>query len=62
MKQCGIPTSSYTVYSDYNLAKAHVEKCSYPVVIKADGLAAGKGVTVAQTRNEAPEGVKSMFY
>ena len=61
MKQCGIPTASYTVYSDYNLAKAHVEKCSYPVVIKADGLAAGKGVTVAQTRNEALKALKACF-
>ncbi|MES3031945.1 MAG: phosphoribosylamine--glycine ligase [Patescibacteria group bacterium] len=53
MKRQGIPTAKYQVFTDYEQAKIYVDKGSLPVVIKASGLALGKGVTVAQTKEEA---------
>lgn len=52
MHKYGIPAADYRVFSDHGEAAAHVEQRSFPAVIKADGLAAGKGVTVAATREE----------
>ncbi|WP_158734630.1 phosphoribosylamine--glycine ligase [Alteribacillus sp. YIM 98480] len=48
-----IPTGSYEVFSDYDEAAAYIEEKGVPIVIKADGLAAGKGVTVAFSKQEA---------
>ncbi|AXF57528.1 phosphoribosylamine--glycine ligase [Salicibibacter kimchii] len=53
MKRYGIPTAGYAVFTDYEEACAYVEEKGAPIVVKADGLAAGKGVTVAMTMQEA---------
>ena len=53
-----IPTAAYKSFNDLKLALEYLEKCSYPIVVKADGLAAGKGVTVAQTHSEAEKAVR----
>lgn len=53
MKKYRIPTAETAVFTSHDEAKIHVERCPIPVVIKADGLAAGKGVIVARTREEA---------
>jgi len=57
MKRHGIPTAAYETFSDVDLAHAYVEKQGAPIVIKADGLAAGKGVVVAMTLDEAHEAI-----
>jgi len=57
----GIPTASYRRFADADSAKAYVATQSLPIVIKADGLAAGKGVVIAQTRAEANEAVDTCF-
>ena len=61
MKKYGIPTAEYEVFSDMDKAVKYLETASIPVVIKADGLALGKGVIIAQTRDEAIEAVRSMM-
>ena len=53
-----IPTAAYLSFNDLKLALEYLEKCSFPIVVKADGLAAGKGVTVAQTHSEAEKAVR----
>jgi phosphoribosylamine---glycine ligase len=53
MKKYNIPTAEYETFTDFEEAKAYVEKVGAPIVIKADGLAAGKGVVVAMTLEEA---------
>ena len=59
MKKYGIPTASYEVFDDVNKALEYVENCPIPTVVKADGLALGKGVVIAMTRDEAKEAVIS---
>ena len=61
MKKYHIPTAEYEVFDDMEKALEYVEKSSLPVVIKADGLALGKGVIIAQTLDEAKEAVISMM-
>ena len=61
MKKYNIPTAAYETFTDLEKAKAYLEKCDIPVVVKADGLALGKGVIIAQTRDEAMEAVRSMM-
>ena len=61
MKKYNIPTAKYETFSDYESAKAYVETCDIPVVLKADGLALGKGVLICTTREEALDGVKEMM-
>lgn len=56
-----IPTADYGRFDDAASARAYVEKMGAPIVIKADGLAAGKGVTVAMTLDEALEAVDACF-
>jgi phosphoribosylamine--glycine ligase len=56
-----IPTAAYGRFSDLASAKAYVEKTGAPIVIKADGLAAGKGVTVAMTLGEAQAALDACF-
>lgn len=53
MARYGIPTAEYKVFDDYEQARAYVRKKGGPLVVKADGLAAGKGVLLCQTREEA---------
>ena len=61
MKKYGIPTAQYEVFTDMDAALAYLEDAPIPTVIKADGLALGKGVIIAQTRDEAKEAVVSMM-
>ncbi len=53
MKKYGIPTAAYEIFDDLDVALSYIETAPIPVVVKADGLALGKGVTVAMTRDEA---------
>ena len=53
MKKYSIPTAAYEVFNDPDKAISYIESASMPVVVKADGLALGKGVTVAMTKEEA---------
>ena len=59
MKKYGIPTAAYEVFDDVNKALKYVETCPIPTVVKADGLALGKGVVIAMSREEAKEAVIS---
>jgi len=61
MKKYGIPTAAYEVFHDMDSALAYLETAPVPTVIKADGLALGKGVIIAQTRDEAKAAVRSMM-
>lgn len=61
MKRHGIPTAEYETFSDAALAHAYVDRMGAPIVIKADGLAAGKGVVVAQTLDEAHAAIDMML-
>ncbi|MDT2612286.1 phosphoribosylamine--glycine ligase [Enterococcus dongliensis] len=61
MKDNAIPTADYAVFTDYQAACAYVEEKGVPIVIKADGLAAGKGVTVALTLADAVQALTEML-
>jgi phosphoribosylamine--glycine ligase len=61
MKRHGIPTADYDTFSESVAAHAYIDKMGVPIVIKADGLAAGKGVVVAMTLAEAHEAVDFML-
>lgn len=61
MKKYGIPTAAYEVFDNKEDALKYLEGCDYPTVIKADGLALGKGVIIAQTKQEAVDAVHSMM-
>ena len=61
LKRHNIPTAAYEVFTKVDEAIAYIEKQGAPIVIKADGLAAGKGVVVAMTKEEAIDAVKSML-
>ena len=61
MKKYGIPTAAYEVFDNKEDALKYLEDCDYPTVIKADGLALGKGVIIAQTKQEAVDAVHSMM-
>lgn len=61
MKKYGIPTAAYEVFDNMEAALAYLETAPIPTVIKADGLALGKGVIIAMTRDEAKNAVKSMM-
>ena len=61
MKKYGIPTANYEIFDNYEAAAAYVKTCDIPVVLKADGLALGKGVLICNTRQEAEDGVKEMM-
>ena len=61
MKKYGIPTAEYEVFSDMESALKYLDSAPIPTVIKADGLALGKGVIIAMTRNEAKDAVRSMM-
>ena len=57
----GIPTANYATFNNFKSAKDHLEKIPYPTVVKADGLAAGKGVIICQTQEEALRALISIF-
>jgi phosphoribosylamine--glycine ligase len=57
----GIPTAAYRRFDDASVAKTYVATRSLPIVVKADGLAAGKGVVIAQTREAANEAIEDCF-
>ncbi len=61
MARHGIPTAAYDTFSDPAAAHAYVDKIGAPIVVKADGLAAGKGVVVAMTLQEAHEAIDFML-
>ncbi len=61
MRKYGIPTAEYKTFENYEDAKKYVETCPIPTVIKADGLALGKGVIIANTRQEARDGLKEIM-
>jgi phosphoribosylamine--glycine ligase len=61
MKKYNIPTADYAVFTNYEDARNYIEEKGAPIVIKADGLAAGKGVTVALTKNEALASLEEML-
>ncbi|MFH0840115.1 MAG: phosphoribosylamine--glycine ligase [Candidatus Omnitrophota bacterium] len=59
MKRFGVSTADFEVFLDYEKAKSYIERKNMPIVVKADGLAQGKGVTVAHTKEEALNALKS---
>lgn len=61
MKKYGIPTAKYEVFTDADAARAYIEKEGAPIVIKANGLAAGKGVIVAETKEQALDAVHEIL-
>ena len=61
MKKYNIPTASYETFTDPEKAIAYLETSKYPIVLKADGLALGKGVLICNTKEEAREGVKTLM-
>ncbi|PMB52564.1 phosphoribosylamine--glycine ligase [Fischerella thermalis CCMEE 5201] len=61
MQEVGIPTAHAAVFTQASAAKSYVKDHGAPIVVKADGLAAGKGVTVAQTLDQAIEAIEAIF-
>ncbi len=61
MQRHGIPTARFAVFTDYDHAAAHLDQVDYPVVIKASGLAAGKGVVLPESRAQALEALHAML-
>jgi phosphoribosylamine--glycine ligase len=61
MKKYGIPTAAYENFDDPKEALAYLETAHFPIVLKADGLALGKGVLICNTLEEAKEGVKTIM-
>lgn len=61
MKKYQIPTAGYETFSDPDAALAYLETAKFPIVLKADGLALGKGVLICNTLEEAKEGVKTIM-
>lgn len=61
MKKYGIPTASYEVFTDPDTACAYLEKSAFPIVLKADGLALGKGVLICRNLAEAKSGVREIM-
>src|SRR5690606_37695857 len=61
LKKYNIPTAAYETFDNFEKALAYVRSQKPPVVVKADGLAAGKGVTVAATLEEAEKALRSIM-
>ena len=61
MKKYGIPTAAYENFDDPDKALAYLETADFPIVLKADGLALGKGVLICNTLEEAREGVRTIM-
>ena len=62
MTRNSIPTASYRTFTDFESARIYVESLTYRVVVKASGLAAGKGVILPETTAEAVEAVKTIMF
>ncbi len=61
MREAEVPTADFRAFEDYGQARAYLQEHSLPVVVKADGLAAGKGVVICRTREEALEALDDMM-
>ncbi len=61
MKHHGLPTAKFEIFDDFNIAKAYIGRQHMPIVIKANGLALGKGVVICQTPREAEETLENMM-
>lgn len=61
MKKYNIPTAKYEVFEELSAAESYIDNLSCPIVVKADGLALGKGVIIAQTKEEAKEACREML-
>lgn len=61
MQENGIPTGSYAVFTDYQAAEEYISAQTFPIVIKADGLAAGKGVVIAENKQQALQCAEHML-
>ncbi|WP_297688737.1 phosphoribosylamine--glycine ligase [uncultured Anaerococcus sp.] len=61
MKKYGIPTAAYEIFTSYEKALAYLDKSTFPLVIKADGLAAGKGVIIAENYDMAKDALKEIM-
>jgi phosphoribosylamine---glycine ligase len=61
MREAGVPTAEHTLLHSYNQALEHLSGASYPAVLKADGLAAGKGVIICASETEAHEAIDVFF-
>ena len=61
MREAGVPTASWVEFTSYEEAEAQMDCASYPAVLKADGLAAGKGVVIAQSPAEAKAALREFF-
>ena len=59
MNKYGIPTAQYAVFDDVDRARAYLQTCTFPVVVKADGLALGKGVLICQNQEEAQKAIRT---
>ena len=61
MKKYGVKTAEYELFTDYDKANEYLNKCSYPIVIKASGLALGKGVLICQDKEEAKNALEDIM-
>ncbi|MDP3646132.1 MAG: phosphoribosylamine--glycine ligase [bacterium] len=61
MKEAGVPTANFEAHSDFNSALAYLRRCDIPIVVKASGLANGKGVYICQTFEEAERALKELL-
>ncbi|MEI0494141.1 phosphoribosylamine--glycine ligase [Brachyspira intermedia] len=61
MKKYGVKTAEYELFTDYDKANEYLNKCSYPIVIKASGLALGKGVLICQDKQEAKNALEDIM-
>ena len=61
MRHYSIPTAKYVLFDDFNVAKSYLQECTYPKVIKADGLAKGKGVFIVNNKQEAIDTLTSLM-
>lgn len=61
MKKYGIPTAAYETFTEPEAALSYLETAKFPIVLKADGLAQGKGVLICKTKEEAKEGVQMLM-
>ena len=61
MKKYGIPSADFETFEDHGLAANHINSAKFPLVVKADGLAAGKGVFVCETRDEALDAIDQIM-
>ena len=61
LNKCGLPTAAYETFTEPEAALSYLETAKFPIVLKADGLAQGKGVLICKTKEEAKEGVQTLM-